>query len=674
MNVTDEAKTIFDTASNQFYTFVTSVSGPSVQRLDFGTDPTGTPTVVDLGNPNNAFVSVLHSNLEAFELVLDDNGIFHSFMNNRGIVHWVFGNGIGNPPTQASRIYDNPAVLGMGMQMSVVDDGGQWRIFVGQSYGPANIVRFDIGSDLNNIPAVLNPVSLPSTGSNPSNFAILKENNIWYMFSTTLTSNASLYRYTFGASLQNNTPTLVNLGNVGSSLNLNRGLNFLKSCDSFYMLGLDQDGTVRKFDFNNDIQSTPTTQSYGVLYGGAQNASNMVKPYWYGDTLWALTCDFNSTTTTIYRRALMALPPNASSIKYYSSVTEHVFNTPGVYDVVLYCDQADPAGPQTFCKQIVVVGSMNFNLGADTGICVGDTLILGDPNNNGNILWSTGATSSTIKVYEGGTYWVNITGSSCQQGSDTIHVTLNSLPVVQIDQEDTTICTGVTLELNGSGAQYYNWEPSNFITNPDQASISVQPPVTRTYYLKGKDLNGCYNHDSVTITVRQTPDVKITSETTEVSCFKKSVQLQATGANSYLWQPGIYCNDSTISNPLVAPVEPVTIFYVFGEDAFGCQGFDSIEIFSFSEPVFFVPTAFSPNNDGLNDLFVPVIYCDFELLSFKVFNRWGQLVFATNKPNTGWDGIFNNQIADGGVYFWYVEGRDKFGKKMNKKGDVSLIR
>ena len=680
-NVTAQSIMVYDTANNNYHMFANSAGGysyltPSTQRLDFGSNPNGIPTVVDLGNPFNAFYVGTYANMEAIEFVLDDNGVFHAFITNRGIVHWVFGNGLSSPPTQATRIYDNPSVLGMAMQLSIINDNGQWRIFVGQDYGLNNIIRFDIGTDLNNIPIVLTPNLLPYAINNPCYFAIIKENNIWYLFTTTRTQNASLHRYTIGPNLQNNNPPIVNLGNTGPILDKNRGLNFLKSCDRFYLIGIDQNGVVKEYNFNGNISNVPTTQSFGQLYGtplfdGAQN----MKPYWYNDTLWALTSDYSTVSgPTIYRRALASLPTNASSIKYYSSATQHVFNTPGVYDVILYCDQGDPRGPEAFCKQIVVVNNLGISLGNDTALCIGDTLVLGDPNSFGNIIWSTGETTPTIRVHQSGTYWVELIGSGCGTGSDTIKVFFNDLPEVSIDKGDTSICKGANLLLNASGAQTYSWEPSNLLDNPNSSTVQVNSSTTTTYYLNGQDQNGCINQDSVTITIRELPDVKITSETTEVSCSQLSVQLYANGAESYLWSPGKLFNDSTISSPIATPVDVATTFYVVGTDAFGCEGIDSIEILSFASSIFFVPTAFSPNNDGINDVFVPVIYCDFELTLFTVFNRWGQVVFSTSNANEGWDGKFRNKTSDGGVYYWYIRGKSRSGIITTRKGDVTLIR
>lgn len=681
-SVVDQATMVFDTATQHYYAFVTSAGGysylyPSLQRLDFGTNPNSIPTAVNLGNPNNSFIVANYANLEAVEIVLDDMGIYHAFLTNRGIVHFVFGNGLDNPPTQTSRIFDNPSVLGMGMQMVVINDDGEWRIFVGQDYGISNILRFDIGTDLNNIPNVLTPAILPFTNANPSYFAILKENDTWYLFTTSIAFGASLFRYTLGPNLQNNNPANMNLGNTGPLLNKIRGLNFIKGCEDFYLLGIEQAGGVKKYDFDNDINNTPTTHNYGQLYGGPSfDGAVMMKPYWYDDTLWALTADYSATTTsTVYKRALMTLPSHANAIKYYASETEYTFNTPGVYDIVLYCDQADPRGPQTFCKQIVVVGSANIDLGSDTTVCVGDTLVLGDSNNSGNIIWSTGATTPTIEVFESGTYWLNITGNSCQTGTDTIHVTFQDLPNVFIDNEDTAICKGASIALIGSGTDEFHWSPDGMFENPNAPTVLVSPKRTTTYYLKGTNKEGCSNEDSVTITVRELPNVEITASSDGLSCDQSAIQLNATGANSYYWTPEAYCDDPTIPNPMVTPYQYISQFNVRGIDEFGCENTTSIEIKAFNQPVFYVPNAFSPNNDGLNDEFVPHVYCgDFELTEFSVYSRYGQLVYHATQINTGWDGTFENKKADAGVYFWVLKGKDQFGEKLTESGDVTLLR
>ena len=87
-----------------------------------------------------------------------------------------------------------------------------------------------------------------------------------------------------------------------------------------------------------------------------------------------------------------------------------------------------------------------------------------------------------------------------------------------------------------------------------------------------------------------------------------------------------------------------------------------------------MPTAFTPNGDGRNDIFRPVAVGYKGFNYFRVFNRYGQLVYNSNVLESGWDGTFNNQKADLGTYYWEMSFIDRFGKVSTLKGDVTLLR
>lgn len=676
---------VYDTLADKFYAFVTSASSgytnPSVQRLSFGANPHSSPIATNLGNPGNAFIVASYANMEAVEIVLDETGVYHAFFTNRGIVHWVFGNGLDNPPTVVSRIFDNPAVMAMGMQMSVLKAGNQWVAFCGQAYGIQNIVRFDLGTNLNSLPASIPYTVLPAPtgGFNqaPCYFSLLKENGQWVMVVAPLGGTTTpLFRYNFGTNIQNNNPIATSLGSPAPAPMLNnRGLNFIKSCDSFYMLGLNQDGSLLSFNFQNNIASVPSTQSLGQWFGSNFN-SQVLKPYWYNDTLWALTGNWNNNpTATVYRLPLLAIPSGNAAIKYYNPATTYTFTTPGVYDVMLYCDQADPRGPQAFCKQIVVTSQLQNLLSKDTTLCSGQSLQL-QTNITGSVtyLWNTGATTPGIIVNQSGTYWVQTTGTMCNNGADTIEVVFNPLPDVSVAPENPVICKGQFVKLNASGpAGNYSWSPATFLDQPASNAPSANPPVTTRYYVTLTDNNGCTGTDSVTITVAPIPEVTINTEVESVNCDHQSVQLHVTGATHYQWEPAAYCDNPNSADPLVSP-DVTTTFYVTGKNEYGCQNVDSVQIVVVKNPVFFVPNAFSPDQNGLNDIFIPIVYCDFSLSRFSVYNRYGQQVYNTAVTGAGWDGNLNGKKADVGTYFWYIEGKDSKGQKVTKKGDVQLIR
>jgi gliding motility-associated-like protein len=680
--VVDQATMVYDTANNNFYAFVTSAgpgySFPSVQRLDFGSNPHSVPITTDLGNPNNVFISPSYSNLEAVEIVLDETGIYHAFFANRGIVHWVFGNGLNNPPTQVSRIFDNPAVLGMGMQMAVMKVGGQWIIFCGQSFGINNIVRFDLGTNINALPVIIPYTILPApTGGfvgAPCYFAILKESGSWHMQVSPLSLNAPLYRYDFGVNIQNNSPTITDQGVISPvSVNLNRGLNFIKSCNSFYMLGLNQDGEVLSLNYQNNINNTPVSSSLGQVYGPNVNMV-VLKPYWYNDTLWALSGNWNSNLfATVYRFPLLAIPSGNAVIKYYDPTTTYTFSSPGIYDVTIYCDQADPRGPQTFCKQIVVVNNNPDILEHDTTICAEQNHTLDAYNTEATgYLWSTGATTSSINVSQSGTYWVQVTGPQCVNGSDTIHIQFATPPVVQIIPENPVFCMGETVTLHVTGTGSYKWSPFTYLSNEHTATTVANPPITTMYYVTVTDPQGCEGKDSVLVTAAPNPVIDATAEYDKITCDLTSLQLRATGGVSYSWEPAALCDNPYLENPTIS-TDKETTFYVTGKNEFGCENKDSIKIQVIKSPVFFVPNAFSPNQDGKNDFFMPRVDCGFVFKKFNVYNRYGQLVYSTQDVDNGWDGSFKGKKADIGTYHWFIIGRDTQGNEITRKGNVILL-
>ncbi len=110
-------------------------------------------------------------------------------------------------------------------------------------------------------------------------------------------------------------------------------------------------------------------------------------------------------------------------------------------------------------------------------------------------------------------------------------------------------------------------------------------------------------------------------------------------------------------------------------DAIGCSDSDYVVVRVFrTEPSIFVPTAFTPNGDGLNDFEMPIPVGIDKLLYFRIYNRWGQEVFATSTIGQGWDGKINGRNQGSGVFVWVVNAVDYLGRNYFRKGTVTLIR
>jgi gliding motility-associated-like protein len=133
-------------------------------------------------------------------------------------------------------------------------------------------------------------------------------------------------------------------------------------------------------------------------------------------------------------------------------------------------------------------------------------------------------------------------------------------------------------------------------------------------------------------------------------------------------------NNPDIANP-VALLSESQKYTLKVSTAAGCFSIDTIHVTVYKvKPDLFVPDAFTPNGDGMNDVFKPIPVGIKSLTFFKVYNRLGELVFSTNKQKEGWDGTFKGQPQDPGVFVWMAEGIDYLGKVIFKKGSVTLIR
>ena len=140
-----------------------------------------------------------------------------------------------------------------------------------------------------------------------------------------------------------------------------------------------------------------------------------------------------------------------------------------------------------------------------------------------------------------------------------------------------------------------------------------------------------------------------------------------------MWSPSAPLNLATAQNPL-ATLDHDQLFVLKVTDIAGCIGYDTVFIQVYQGPNYYVPNAFSPNNDGINDIFraIPVGIAQTEY--FRVFNRYGQLIFETNQWLKGWDGRFKGKTQPIGVYVWVVKGIDKNGRIVEMKGTVMIVK
>lgn len=156
------------------------------------------------------------------------------------------------------------------------------------------------------------------------------------------------------------------------------------------------------------------------------------------------------------------------------------------------------------------------------------------------------------------------------------------------------------------------------------------------------------------------------------------IQLSAyPGGTCYLWNPPNGLNNVNIQDPIAIYHRfdpPKTLYSIDITDSNGCIVKDFQEVWLFDQPDIFVPTAFTPNGDGANDLFIPVYVNISNIKYFRIFDRWGKLIFETIDMGKGWDGTINGKRMPMDTYVFMVLGIDFKGNSIFRKGDVTLIR
>jgi gliding motility-associated-like protein len=151
------------------------------------------------------------------------------------------------------------------------------------------------------------------------------------------------------------------------------------------------------------------------------------------------------------------------------------------------------------------------------------------------------------------------------------------------------------------------------------------------------------------------------------------VQLQGYGGQYYQWKPASWLSNSSVSNPVARPLDDILYTMIISNDD-NCTDSATVKIRAFKDPDIYVPTAFTPNSDGLNDLF-RVVPVGFILTELKIFDRWGNIVFVTRDETKGWDGTFRGQPLATGTFIWVATGKNKkTASIVNKKGQITLIR
>lgn len=280
-----------------------------------------------------------------------------------------------------------------------------------------------------------------------------------------------------------------------------------------------------------------------------------------------------------------------------------------------------------------------------------------------------------------GTYSVKLIvnpGSSCP---DSITRLVKIYPIFKTGIDDTGIhCPGVPI--NFIDKTFSTYQPvSNWTWSfGDGKTSTLQNPI-HTYSTGGtynvvftaENIKNCVDTTLKKVVI-QTFAPNVGNDTVIVK--GEYIQFDARGGVDYYWMPATLLNDQNISNPRggIYSDTGLYLYRVFVRTNYGCTGYDTIRVRVVNNAFFVLPTAFTPNGDGKNDIFRPIAAGYKTLKYFRVFNRWGEVVFMGNSIDDGWDGTHKGKKADMGTYFWEIQYVDRFGEEGLEKGDVTLVR
>lgn len=362
------------------------------------------------------------------------------------------------------------------------------------------------------------------------------------------------------------------------------------------------------------------------------------------------------------------------------------YNTAGTYGVTLIGTTLNGC-IDSVRRNIRINPLPVMNAGADTVICAGSSAQLQAsgalqyfwlPPSDGTLSCITCPNPvatpprDTMYVVKGRTVF------GCE-ANDTVLVKVIQPPVLDIQPASPFICNGGFIQLTASGAQRYTWSPAGSLNSATIANPLARPSVTTTYTVTGTDTAGCFTQTrNVTVTVLSVPVVNAGADQTIPGGGSAFLNAAGGGITGYKWRPSGSLNCDNCASVIATP-KATTSYVVRVTNAGGCFAEDTVTVFVLcNNQNFFVPNTFSPNNDGMNDVFYPRGKGIERIKSLIIYNRWGERVFEkrefpVNDPSAGWDGRVNGKKANSDVYTYFIEIVCENNLLIPYKGNVTLV-
>ncbi|MDR3680389.1 MAG: gliding motility-associated C-terminal domain-containing protein [Flavipsychrobacter sp.] len=600
--------------------------------------------------------------------------------------------------------------------------------------GSTELLRLNYGRSLTNIPTVTNFGNFNNIlPDSPSTLYITFDAQFkkWYVFVAggTNVSNSALARIDFNSSLGNNTPNIVNFGNLYNKMNGPKGLFVGYDADQTRWYGYcvnKASSTMVRFDFDNNISNTPLVNDIGNPGGNSlSNPADMVAQLDNGNWYFFVVNDGNNSLSRIdFGNTLNNLSPignplgiNGDQLDNPTSLTitedcgnYHLFITgknilvPGGYNVTRV-DMGNITGTSAqlggyYGLNLGNVGQEENPTSISRVIRDYDNVYAFVTDTANNLIRLTFATcqnssihSSTSKTPPEFSY-TNTTDSptvyniyfAVDEGLPTQQVACQTItvlpyPKIFLFPSDTSICMNDTILLRAiSGeALTFRWSPLYNISDSVGTSVRAWPKYSLKYNLEVPFADGCVVDTFVNIHVKQV--VADAGPDRQISDGGKTIlggpNTSMGSGFTYLWSPNQFLDNVAGTNPVANPANDFTYYLKVSSylnDSVTCSAQDTVVVHVGCDNIH-LPNAFIPGSSNSTTNHFSILNKEIVKLDyFRVFDRWGNKVFETTDPTQGWDGMENSTNAPVGVYVWEIQGYCSAGQRFTRAGNVTLLR
>ncbi|WP_276131802.1 gliding motility-associated C-terminal domain-containing protein [Polluticoccus soli] len=578
--------------------------------------------------------------------------------------------------------------------------------------------RLSFGKDLGSIPVVTNYGNFDNALPQALNaLQIVRDDSMgnWHVFVTggTSSANSEMARIDFGKSLAD-TPNIVNFGNYTGMLNAPHSMFIAKEAGNWIGFVLNKgDNSLIRFDMDTNISLTPRYKNLGpiVLSDGPHDLAVIRE---VGNWHFFITNETNNSVTRldIGPSLNISIVPPPPTTQVNTGDFQGTLFAPNGITLIRDCDNLHAFVTNRGSHELVRIdipittdissyNAKNFGsvggLSAPSGISrvvrerdnlygyitnYADstiTRITFAQCNNSSIPFST-TNRPPVYTYDAPGYY-NIY-YAVNEGTPDMAVQCKQIAVLRIPpmelSNDTTICQGDTIMLRALSIQALNvtWSPNFNISATDAIDVKAWPDYTTRYKITFPYRDGCIVDTAIDVTVHK---VKADAGPDRTLIDGASTLLggpfTTTGTwYAHVWQPAQFINNNLILNPTVNPPYDFTYFLTV-TDTNGCRDVDTVVVrVNCTDLV--LPNAFVPKMSDRSDISTFGLSNKqlIKLNHFRIFDRWGKMVFETTDATKRWDGTVNGEDAPMGVYVWDADAFCISGQRIQKSGNVTLIR